>query len=117
MARKLLNQWEKVEAKEYKRLLRIYSRLPKNKLAVADGLIRQAARLRARLDMLWQDLQENGETEMFSQSEKADPYERERPSSRTFTATDKSYQSIIKQLTDMCPEAEEADALQDFING
>ena len=114
MARKQLNQWEKVEAKEYKRLVRIYSRLPKNKLAVADGLIRQAARLRARLDMLWQDLQENGETEMFSQSDKAEPYERERPASRTYTATNKSYQAIIKQLTDLCPPAEEDDPLAEF---
>lgn len=95
--------------------MQIYSNLPKNRLAVAEGLIRQAARLRARLDMLWEDLQENGETESFTQSEKTDPYERERPASRTFTATDKSYQSIIKQLNEMCPETDETDALTEFL--
>lgn len=105
---------EKAEKKEYKRLIRIYKSLPKNQFAVAQGLIVQAARLRARLDMLWEDLRENGETEQFSQSNKTEPYERERPASRTFTSTDKAYQSIIKQLNDMCPESEEADALEAF---
>ena len=116
MAKKRLTKWEKVEAGEYRRLMLIYSNLPSNRLAVAEGLIRQAARLRARLDMLWADLQANGETEIFTQSEKTDPYERERPASRTFTATDKSYQAIIKQLNDMCPEAEAKDALTEFLN-
>ena len=115
MAKVKAKQWATVEANEYKRLMDIYSTLPKNRLAVAEGLIRQAARLRARLDMLWDDLQRNGETESFTQSEKTDPYERERPASRTFTATDKSYQSIIKQLNEMCPEGGEGDALTAFV--
>ena len=67
-----------------------------------------------RLDYLWQDIQEHGETELFSQSDKAEPYERERPASRTYTATNKSYQAIIKQLTDLCPPAEEDDPLAEF---
>lgn len=115
MAKDRTNKWEKVEKDEYNRLYSIYSVLPKNRLAVAEGLIRQAARLRARLDMLWDDLQTNGETEWFTQSEKTDPYERERPASRTFTATDKSYQSIIKQLNDICPENQEGDKLSAFL--
>ena len=105
------------EKREYNRLMRIYKSLPANKLAVAEGLIRQAARLRDRLDMLWLDLQENGETELFSQSPNTEPYERERPSSRTFTATDKSYQAIIKQLNELCPESQAKDALEDFLKG
>lgn len=105
------------EKREYNRLMKIYKSLPANKLAVAEGLIRQAARLRDRLDMLWIDLQENGETELFSQSPNTDPYERERPSSRTFTATDKSYQAIIKQLNEICPASETKDALEDFLKG
>ena len=104
----------KGERKEYLRLCRIYKSLPPNQFAVAKGLIRQAARLKDRLDALWIDLQENGETEMFSQSANTEPYERERPASRTFTATDKSYQSILKQLNDLCPAAAQKDALDDF---
>ena len=62
------------------------------------------------------DIQENGETEMFSQSDKTDPYERERPAARLFTATDKNYQSIIKQLNDLCPPDQEVDDLAEFLS-
>ena len=91
------------EQAEIERLTEIYRGLPPKQFALAQGLIIQAARLRVRLDKLWAELEEKGETEWFTQSEKTDPYERERPASRTFTATDKSYQSIIKQLNDMLP--------------
>ena len=92
------------ENSEIKRLTEIYQGLPPKQFALAQGLIAEAARLRVRLDKLWEDLTENGEVEMFSQSENTDPYERERPASRIYTATNKSYQSIIKQLNDMIPK-------------
>ena len=95
------------EQVEIERLTEIYRGLPPKQFALAQGLIIQAARLRVRLDKLWAELEEKGETEWFTQSEKTEPYERERPASRTFTATDKSYQSIIKQLNDMIPEEKE----------
>lgn len=94
---------EITEKSEIKRLTEIYKNLPPNQFAVAQGLIVQAARLRVRLDKLWKEIDENGEVEMFSQSEKTDPYERERPAARLFTATDKNYQSIIKQLNELTP--------------
>ena len=101
------------EADEVARLRKLYEALPPKPLALAEGLIIQAARLRVRLDKLWAELQEKGETEWFTQSDKTDPYERERPASRTFTATDNSYQSIIKQLNDMLPsETEEVNGLE-----
>ena len=98
------------EQLEVERLTEIYKGLPPKQFALAQGLIIQAARLRVRLDKLWAELEEKGETEWFTQSEKTEPYERERPASRTFTATDKSYQSIIKQLNDMIPAEEDSDA-------
>ena len=105
------------ESDEVARLLKLYEGLPPKQLALAEGLIIQAARLRVRLDKLWLELQEKGETEWFTQSDKTDPYERERPASRTFTATDKSYQSIIKQLNDMLPaDTEKADKLELNLN-
>lgn len=107
--------------KEKQRLTKLYKDLPKDKFALADGLITQAARLRVRLDDLWQELCEKGEVELFTQSDKTEPYERERPQSRTFTASDKSYQSIIKQLNDMLPEQEQkeafADPMAEFLSG
>ena len=65
------------ENSEIKRLTEIYKGLPPKQFALAQGLIAEAARLRVRLDKLWTDLMENGEVEMFSQSENTDPYERE----------------------------------------
>ena len=105
------------EKSEIKRLSEIFCTMPPNERKVVDGLIAEAARLRVRLDYLWRALQENGETEMFSQSEKTEPYERERPQSRIYTATDKSYQAIIKQLTDLCPPSAEDDPLAEFRDG
>jgi hypothetical protein len=102
------------ERSEIKRLKDVYKNLPPNQMKVVEGLIVEAARLRVRLDYLWRDLQENGETEPFTQSEKTEPYERERPQSRTYTATNKSYQAIIKQLSDLCPPSEEEDPLEEF---
>ena len=105
------------EQAEIDRLTEIYRGLPPKQFALAQGLIIQAARLRVRLDKLWAELEEKGETEWFTQSEKTDPYERERPASRTFTATDKSYQSIIKQLNDMIPTDAEDTGLELDLNG
>ncbi len=104
------------ELEEIGRLTEIYKGLPPKQFALAQGLIIQAARLRVRLDKLWAELEEKGETEWFTQSEKTEPYERERPASRTFTATDKSYQSIIKQLNDMIPaeDDDDIDELDEF---
>lgn len=93
-----------VEKNEIDRLTEIYKTLPPKQFALAQGLIIEAARLRARCDQLWEDLQLNGEVEAFSQSADLEPYERERPSSRIYTATNKSYQTIIKQLNDMIPK-------------
>ena len=108
---------ETPEQLEIDRLTALYQGLPPKQFALAEGLIIQAARLRVRLDKLWAELQEKGETEWFTQSDKTDPYERERPASRTFTATDKSYQSIIKQLNDMLPaDNEKADDLDLDLN-
>ena len=105
------------EQLEVERLTAIYQGLPPKKFALAQGLIAEAARLRARCDLLWADLQENGEVEKFSQGDQ-EPYERERPSSRIYTATNKSYQMIIRQLNDMVPaETAERSALAELMNG
>ena len=103
MPRRKRTDTEKAEALEYLRLKEQYAGLPPKKAAVADGLMHQAARLRCYLDTLWLDIQMNGTTELFTQSEKTEPYERERPSARLFISADKNYQSVMKQLNDMLP--------------
>jgi hypothetical protein len=52
---------------------------------------------------------------MFSQSERTDPYERERPAARLFTATDKNYQSIIKQLNELTPPSKTGGKLSEMM--
>lgn len=96
---------EKRIRKEINRLRKLYKPLPENQFALVEGLIVQAARLRVRLDDLWADIQENGETELFNQSEKTEPYERRRPVAELFTATDKNYQAIIKLLDEKLPSS------------
>lgn len=90
--------------KEKNRLNRLFKDVPKNKLKTAEGLIIQAARLRILLDEMWIDITENGDVELFSQSEKQEPYERERPIAKLYNSRDQSYQRIIKQLTDLIPD-------------
>lgn len=91
------------EASEIRRLTKIYAGLPEKQLALAQGLIAQAARLRVRLDELNADIEEHGLTEMFQQSDKVEPYSRERPEAALFTKLDKNYQTIMRQLSDMVP--------------
>lgn len=106
----------KAVKREVARLNKLFKKLPQNKFKLAQGLIQQAARLRVRLDRLWEDIVETGETELFSQSDKTEPYERERPSARLFTSTDKNYQSVMKQLFDLLPPEEtEVDELAEFL--
>ena len=90
--------------KEKNRLKRLFKDVPQNKLKTVDGLIIQAARLRVLLDEMWIDITENGDVELFSQSEKQEPYERERPVAKLYNSRDQSYQRIIKQLTDLIPD-------------
>ncbi|PFJ51310.1 hypothetical protein COI99_16290 [Bacillus cereus] len=90
--------------KEKNRLRGLFKDIPHSKLKVVEGLIVQAARLRILLNEMWVDISENGDYEMFSQSDKTDPYERERPVARLYNTRDQSYQRIIKQLTDLIPE-------------
>lgn len=101
--KKDLTKDERVK-KEISRVKRFYKELPKDILQVVDGLVVQAARHRVKLDDYWEDINTNGETEMFSQSPNTDPYERERPVVRHYFQTDKQYQAIMKQLGDYIPK-------------
>ena len=106
--------------KEERRLRRIYKKIDKDNKAIIDGLIQRAAYMRVTLEDYEVDLDEKGYVELFSQSEKTDPYERERPVARLYNTMNKNYQSIIKQLSDLVPKPEpkqEDDGFEDFVNG
>ncbi len=97
---KELTKAEKIK-KEVNRLKRIYKEI---ETGDKEGLINEAAYMRIQLDLYRDDLDTNGYYEMFTQSEKTDPYERERPVARLYNTLNKNYQSIMKQLNDMLPK-------------
>ena len=107
--------------KEEKRLRNIYKNMKADNKAIIDGLIRRAAYMRITLEDYEKDLDTNGYVEMFSQSEKTDPYERERPVARLYNTMNKNYQSIIKQLSDLLPKEinsiqEDNDGFDEFVS-
>lgn len=105
---------------EEKRLRKIYKNIPKDVTAIVDGLIRRAAFMRITLEEYEQDLSDNGYVEMFTQSEKTNPYERERPVARLYNSMNTNYQKIIKQLSDLLPKPakpnNEDDGFEEFVN-
>lgn len=112
-----LTKEERIE-REKRRLRRSYKDLSKDKKQVTEGLIHRAAFMRVTLEDMEKDLDENGFVELFTQSEKTEPYERERPVARLYNTMNKNYQSIIKQLSDLLPKEapkEEDDGFETFV--
>lgn len=100
---------------ETRRLGKLFREIPKNQLELVRGLIDQAARLTVMLWELSEDIQENGMTEWFQQSEKSEPYMRKRPAAELFATYDKNFSVVMKQLQELLPpEAEAADDLAIF---
>lgn len=115
-----LSKDERIQ-KEERRLKRIYKNIDKDNKAIIDGLIRRAAYMRTTLEDWEEDIDANGYYEMFTQSEKTDPYERERPVARLYNTMNANYQKIIKQLSDLVPKQdaskEKDDGFAAFVNG
>lgn len=104
--------------REVRKLKKIYKEIPKDKETLIDGLIQRAAYMLVTLEDYEKDIDENGYVEMFTQSEKTEPYERERPVVRLYNTMNKNYQSIIKQLSDLLPKDSsqpKSDPLLEFI--
>ena len=105
---------------EEKRLRQIYKNIDEDNKAIIDGLIQRAAYMRITLEDWEKDIDEKGCFEMFTQSEKTAPYERERPVIRLYNTMNKNYQSIINQLSNLVPKYEPSpkdDGFDDFVCG
>lgn len=89
--------------KEVKILAQVLQDVPEDKLVAADGLLKRAAFMRITLEDYEEDLKKYGHTEMFTQSEKTDPYERERPTARLYNSMIKNYASTMRQIFDLLP--------------
>lgn len=108
--------------KEKNRLTEICENLPENKKALAVGLIENIAFQRIELQGLRDFLAVNGWTEMFSQSEKQEPYSRIRPEADIFIKTLSLYAKNIKTLSEMSPKpvnglVDESDGFDSFAEG
>lgn len=117
-SKKVLSKADRIK-KEEKRLRKIYANIPKDMMNLFDGLITRAAYMRITLEDYEKDLDDRGYIEMFTQSEKTDPYERERPVARLYNTMNKNYQSIIKQLSDLLQrevDMESDDGFEAFVN-
>ena len=103
MIKKVLSKDERIK-KESKRLKDICENIDKNKMGIAESLISRAAFMRITLEDYEKDLDENGYVELFTQSEKTEPYERERPVARLYNSMNTNYQKIMKALVDLLPD-------------
>ena len=119
MARKKeIKKDSRIKAEE-QRLRKIYEKIDEDNKSIIDGLINRAAYMRITLEDWEKDIDENGYIEMFTQSEKTDPYERERPVIRLYNTMNKNYQSIINQLSNLVPKYEPTpkdDGFDDFVS-
>lgn len=117
MTKKNLSRDKRVK-QEYDRLVKLYKDIPSDTLKVVDGLLIQSARARIMLNDMWKDIDENGDTEMFTQSANTPPYERERPVARLYNTRDTNYQRVMKQLGELLPKGETKvdDGFDDFVN-
>lgn len=86
--------------REVTRLNKIFAARNHEEKEYLAGLIKRAAWMKVQLEDMEKDLEQNGLTEMFTQSENAPPYERERPKARLYNSINKNYQTIMKQLAD-----------------
>lgn len=70
------------------------------------------------LEELEKDIEQNGSTEFFQQSENQPGYERKRPAYDQYLTSTSQYQKIIKQLTDLLPkDGVTADEFTSYIGG
>ena len=105
--------------KEKNRLLKICESMNPAVLDSVAGLIDNLSWLRVELDTLREDIDENGYTELFQQSEKVPPYNKERPQVSEYDKWFKNYVNGLKQLVSKLPDDSQAaamDELQEFMN-
>lgn len=105
------------EKSEQKRIYEILKDMPKNQLDLSKGLIEECAWIRVKLIGLRKDIDENGLFEPFQQSEKVEPYYRERPQAKQYHAFYKDYVDAVMKLLERCPEEKRAGKLKEFMNG
>lgn len=101
--------------KEIKRLKQIFKNLDKNKMAVVQALIENAAFYRIALQDLSEDLKEKGYIEVYQNGE-FQHGTKKRPEADLHVAMSKNLSAIIKQLTELVPPEERKKSRLEALN-
>ena len=103
MTKKELTKEERIK-KEKTRLKGIFRDLEANKKKLVTPLIEKAAFMSVELDMLQEQIEQEGWTSEYKNG--ANQYgTKKSPEAETYIALSKNYASVIKQLSDVVPEA------------
>lgn len=88
-----------------KSLISQCSEMDEKRREIAKGICKVAAFSYVEALELMDDILENGWVELFSQSEKTEPYERSRPTADILMRLFEKYAKSISQLNSMLPSA------------
>lgn len=117
MARKKQTEKDKRINAEIKRLNKILEDLPEDKQSIADGLIAEAAFMRATLEDLKKDINENGVVDEMPQGDYS--IKRESPAVKTYNTMVQRYNGTCKEIFNLLPKevvVEEDDGFDAFID-
>lgn len=115
--KKELTEKEKNIKKEIARLNKILRDIDKNKRASAEGLIQEAAFMRATLQELKEQINKNGVIDEMPQGEYS--ILRESPAVKTYNTMIQRYTTVCKELFNLLPKdipIMEDDGFEEFVN-
>jgi len=92
---------------ELTRLKKVFKDLPEDKRRIVDGLIQEAAFMRATLEETREIIDREGVIELFEQG--AQRFLREHPATKVYASLVNRYSAVIKQLIDLLPDNKGAD--------
>lgn len=84
--------------KEYERLIALFDGISTNRLVAVEPLVLECARLKVRLDALWENICEFGEIEQYGN------HERQRAASSLYNTLTAQYYKILYNISGMIPK-------------
>lgn len=97
--------------KEITTLRRLFKNLPKDKQKAAEGLLQEAAFMKATLEETRHIIDQEGILEHFEQG--AQKFLREHPATKVYNTMINRYAAVCKQLFDMLPDQEATKQAED----
>lgn len=88
--------------KEITKLRRLFKNLPKDKQKAAEGLLQEAAFMKATLEETRHIIDKEGILENFEQGKQK--FVREHPATKVYNTMIQRYSTVCKQIFDMLPE-------------